>query len=77
MMNKQSYRLLLLGNLLMSLPMLLRSWLPIPEDPADFLKGFGVALILAAAFTMRKNKCGRTCAAASDLLTENESGTNR
>lgn len=49
-MNKKALWLLLIGSLLMALPVSTRWFFTIPVDAADFIKGFGVALIIASAF---------------------------
>jgi len=44
-MQKRTKILYLIGSLLMFIPVLIRQ---LPEDMGDFIKGFGVSLILGA-----------------------------
>lgn len=53
-MKKQTILLLLIGSLCLSITLLTRHFFTIPEDPADFIKGFGAALIIGALFVQRK-----------------------
>ncbi|HMG15116.1 MAG TPA: hypothetical protein VK590_06705 [Saprospiraceae bacterium] len=55
-MKKQSLLLLLFGALCMSFPLFARTFIYIPDNAADFLKGFGVAMIFGALIIQRKKK---------------------
>jgi len=45
-MKKQTRLLLLIGMLSISFNLFTRSFLAMPEDVVDFLRGFGIAIIL-------------------------------
>ena len=53
-MKKQTCWLMLAGTLLMGFTVFTRSFIAVPEDMADFLKGIGVAIIISAFFLDRK-----------------------
>ncbi len=55
-MKKQTLLLLLLGALCMSFPLFSRTFISITDNVADFLKGFGVAMIIGALIIQSKKK---------------------
>ena len=64
-MKKQTRLLMLIGALSMSFTMFTRSFINVPESVSDFLKGFGVAIILGAFFLERRKR--RTCKSDSSV----------
>ena len=58
-MKKQTLYLLLAGNLLMSFTLFTRSFFIVSEQVTDFLKGFGIVLVLYAFAIMvtKKSNC--------------------
>ena len=57
-MKKQTRWLLLIGMLSISFNLFTKSFLAIPQDLVDFLKGFGIAIILGIFFleVLKKHK---------------------
>jgi hypothetical protein len=55
---KQAVLLIFAGNLFITLPYLVNKLIPVPEDIADFFKGFGVAVMIMALVTSKRT--GRT-----------------
>jgi len=55
-MKKQSLWLLLTGSLFTSFTFFAGSFINIPDPTEDFMKGFGVALIVGALFLQGKSK---------------------
>lgn len=51
-MKKNGLALLSIGSIMMSLDVLAGTLLPISTGLADFMKGFGVVLMIAAIFQM-------------------------
>jgi hypothetical protein len=49
-MKKKGFWFLFAGIVLMSLPVFTRSFIVMTEDVGDFLKGFGLALMIGALF---------------------------
>jgi hypothetical protein len=59
-LSKQAVLLIFAGNLFITLPYLVNKLIPLPEDLADFFKGFGVAVMIMALVTSKKpgrSKC--------------------
>jgi len=53
-MKRQALWLLAIGAVLMSFTLLTKNFFQIPEGPDDFMKGFGVALMISSLFVQRK-----------------------
>jgi hypothetical protein len=53
-MKKQTLLLLLVGTLCMSFSLLMQPFFEVPSNIGDFLKGFGVTMMVASVFVERK-----------------------
>jgi hypothetical protein len=53
-MKKQTLWLLLIGSVCMSFSLLASPFIKVPDSITDFLKGMGVAFIIAALFVQKK-----------------------
>jgi O-antigen/teichoic acid export membrane protein len=62
-MKKQTLWLLLIGGLFTSITFFTSSFINMPDSTRDFMKGFGVALIVGALFLQGKSKKERSDAA--------------
>jgi hypothetical protein len=55
-LSKQTLVLLLTGNLCIAVSYLLNKIIPASADLGDFIKGFGVAMVIMSLFIRGKNK---------------------